>query len=95
MATPKPPPGFERNVRVSHSHFIESIDFDAFCFCKGGHDRGPGFAAKRHFPLPSPEASPEGTYVGQHSQGIGGHYQQSHLQKRQRLSSNRARGRPF
>lgn len=24
--------------------------------------------------LPSPEPSPEGTYIGQHSQGIGGHY---------------------
>lgn len=44
----------------------------------GGH--------KRPFPrlLPSPEPSPEGAYVGQHSQGLGGHYADSHL-KRKRI----------
>ena len=31
---------------------------------------------------PSPEQSPEGTYVGQHSQGIGGHYASSYLTKK-------------
>ncbi|XP_027488128.1 ribonucleoprotein PTB-binding 1-like, partial [Corapipo altera] len=34
--------------------------------------------------LPSPEPSPEGCYVGQHSQGLGGHYADSHL-KRKRI----------
>ncbi|XP_052274563.1 uncharacterized protein LOC127874351 isoform X2 [Dreissena polymorpha] len=34
--------------------------------------------------LPSPEPSPEGDYIGQHSQGIGGHYADSY--KRQKLS---------
>ena len=33
---------------------------------------------------PSPEQSPEGTYVGQHSQGIGGHYASSYLCKKAR-----------
>ncbi|XP_051827454.1 ribonucleoprotein PTB-binding 1 isoform X3 [Antechinus flavipes] len=34
--------------------------------------------------LPSPEPSPEGGYVGQHSQGLGGHYADSYL-KRKRI----------
>ncbi|XP_071275099.1 ribonucleoprotein PTB-binding 1 [Agelaius tricolor] len=34
--------------------------------------------------LPSPEPSPEGAYVGQHSQGLGGHYADSYL-KRKRI----------
>ncbi|KAL3880420.1 hypothetical protein ACJMK2_032658 [Sinanodonta woodiana] len=37
--------------------------------------------------LPPPEPSPEGDYVGQHSQGIGGHYADSITAKRQRLDS--------
>jgi len=36
-----------------------------------------------HF-VASPEPSPEGGYVGQHSQGIGGHYAESYLTKRRR-----------
>ena len=28
--------------------------------------------------VPSPEPSPEGYYVGQHSQGLGGHYADSY-----------------
>lgn len=32
--------------------------------------------------LPSPEKSPEGTYIGQHSQGIGGHYADSYFKKK-------------
>ncbi|ESP02444.1 hypothetical protein LOTGIDRAFT_172000 [Lottia gigantea] len=31
--------------------------------------------------LPAPEQSPEGTYVGQHSQGIGGHYADSYSKR--------------
>ncbi|XP_045888461.1 ribonucleoprotein PTB-binding 1 isoform X2 [Micropterus dolomieu] len=34
--------------------------------------------------IPSPEPSPEGSYVGQHSQGLGGHYADSYL-KRKRI----------
>ncbi|NWQ71334.1 RAVR1 protein, partial [Neopipo cinnamomea] len=44
----------------------------------GGHKR-----AFSHL-LPSPEPSPEGCYVGQHSQGLGGHYADSYL-KRKRI----------
>lgn len=35
--------------------------------------------------LPSPEPSPEGDYIGQHSQGIGGHYADTYT-KRQKLT---------
>lgn len=36
--------------------------------------------------VPSPEPSPEGDYIGQHSQGLGGHYADTYA-KRQRLNS--------
>ena len=36
--------------------------------------------------VPSPEESPEGSYIGQHSQGLGGHYAESYL-KRRRLNT--------
>ncbi|XP_062920210.1 ribonucleoprotein PTB-binding 1 isoform X7 [Mobula hypostoma] len=32
--------------------------------------------------LPSPEVSPDGSYVGQHSQGLGGHYADSYYKKK-------------
>ena len=32
--------------------------------------------------LPSPESSPDTAYIGQHSQGIGGHYLDSYILKR-------------
>uniref|UniRef100_A0A8C5P8Y9 Ribonucleoprotein PTB-binding 1 n=1 Tax=Leptobrachium leishanense TaxID=445787 RepID=A0A8C5P8Y9_9ANUR len=43
-------------------------------------------AQKRGFShlLPSPEPSPENDYIGQHSQGLGGHYADSYL-KRKRI----------
>ncbi|XP_048848090.1 ribonucleoprotein PTB-binding 1 isoform X2 [Brienomyrus brachyistius] len=46
----------------------------------------PVGAHKRLFSrlIPSPEPSPEGGYVGQHSQGLGGHYADSYL-KRKRI----------
>lgn len=48
-----------------------------------------------HELLPSPEPSPKGSYVGQHSQGIGGHYMDSHLSKRQCFSDHNHLGRRF
>ncbi|KAL5237531.1 hypothetical protein ACI65C_004941 [Semiaphis heraclei] len=42
------------------------------------HDTARG--QKRGIP-PSPELSPEGMYIGQHSQGIGGHYADSYLKR--------------
>lgn len=38
---------------------------------------------KRRF-LPSPEPSPEGNYIGQHSQGIGGHYADSYFKRKKK-----------
>ncbi|KAK3090090.1 hypothetical protein FSP39_009128 [Pinctada imbricata] len=37
--------------------------------------------------LPPPEPSPEGDYVGQHSQGIGGHYAETYTNKRRKLDN--------
>ncbi|KAM9610844.1 ribonucleoprotein PTB-binding 1 [Morphnus guianensis] len=56
----------------SHSHTSQS--------------KTPVGGQKRAFShlLPSPEPSPEGCYVGQHSQGLGGHYADSYL-KRKRI----------
>ncbi|NWV41043.1 RAVR1 protein, partial [Grantiella picta] len=50
------------------------------------HLKTPLGGQKRGFShlLPSPEPSPEGCYVGQHSQGLGGHYADSYL-KRKRI----------
>ncbi|XP_066473774.1 ribonucleoprotein PTB-binding 1 isoform X2 [Tiliqua scincoides] len=50
------------------------------------HSKTPVGGQKRAFShlLPSPEPSPEGSYVGQHSQGLGGHYADSYL-KRKRI----------
>ncbi|XP_063175102.1 ribonucleoprotein PTB-binding 1 isoform X3 [Chroicocephalus ridibundus] len=50
------------------------------------HSKTPLGGQKRAFShlLPSPEPSPEGCYVGQHSQGLGGHYADSYL-KRKRI----------
>ncbi|XP_058514038.1 ribonucleoprotein PTB-binding 1 isoform X2 [Ochotona princeps] len=52
----------------SHSHLLKTP--------LGGQKRS--FA---HL-LPSPEPSPEGSYVGQHSQGLGGHYADSYLKRK-------------
>ncbi|XP_042249775.1 ribonucleoprotein PTB-binding 1 isoform X3 [Thunnus albacares] len=52
----------------------------------GNAVRTPIGSHKRVFSrlIPSPEPSPEGGYVGQHSQGLGGHYADSYL-KRKRI----------
>jgi len=43
---------------------------------------------KRKASIPaSPESSPQGPYIGQHSQGLGGHYADSYWQKK-RLKQN-------
>ncbi|KAJ7317246.1 hypothetical protein JRQ81_003408, partial [Phrynocephalus forsythii] len=53
---------------------------------QGSYSKTPVGGQKRAFShlLPSPEPSPEGSYVGQHSQGLGGHYADSYL-KRKRI----------
>ncbi|XP_070597576.1 ribonucleoprotein PTB-binding 1 [Erythrolamprus reginae] len=69
-----PPMGTGENIfgptRSSHSGYIKT----------------PIGGQKRAFSrlLPSPEPSPEGSYIGQHSQGLGGHYADSYL-KRKRI----------
>ncbi len=46
----------------------------------------PTTLGKRKLPIPpSPEQSPEGNYIGQHSQGLGGHYADSYWRKRSKF----------
>lgn len=45
--------------------------------------------------LPPPEASPEGAYVGQHSQGIGGHYADSYGKRKRYDTSITAKGSSY
>ncbi|CDQ73621.1 unnamed protein product [Oncorhynchus mykiss] len=59
---------------VSHSNMYPSGLGMKVSTPVGGHKRL----------IPSPEPSPEGGYVGQHSQGLGGHYADSYL-KRKRI----------
>lgn len=47
-----------------------------------GYTTPIGHKRKSNHILPSPEPSPENGYVGQHSQGLGGHYQDSYLTKK-------------
>ncbi|NXF14025.1 RAVR1 protein, partial [Smithornis capensis] len=75
-----PPPQFPAppTPLSLHSRPFPSLRFPVFQTPLGGHKR-----AFSHL-LPSPEPSPEGCYVGQHSQGLGGHYADSYL-KRKRI----------
>lgn len=41
-----------------------------------------GQKRKYHHLLPSPEPSPENDFIGQHSQGLGGHYADSYLKRK-------------
>ncbi|KAG5832822.1 hypothetical protein ANANG_G00295230 [Anguilla anguilla] len=60
-----------------------AVKVGSACGRKCVHARG---GQKRLFSrlIPSPEPSPEGGYVGQHSQGLGGHYADSYM-KRKRI----------
>uniref|UniRef100_A0A9J7YGY3 Ribonucleoprotein PTB-binding 1 n=1 Tax=Cyprinus carpio carpio TaxID=630221 RepID=A0A9J7YGY3_CYPCA len=63
---------------VTHSSLFSAVP--------GADMKTPVGGQKRLFSrlIPSPEPSPEGGYVGQHSQGLGGHYADSYL-KRKRI----------
>ncbi|RXG54874.1 Ribonucleoprotein PTB-binding 2, partial [Armadillidium vulgare] len=50
----------------------------------GGFSTPVGQKRKSSHFLPSPEPSPENGYIGQHSQGIGGHYADSYLTKKKK-----------
>ena len=68
---------------ICQSNWERFLEIAACVFCKlqtpiGGHKRVYSGL------IPSPEPSPEGGYVGQHSQGLGGHYADSYL-KRKRI----------
>lgn len=62
------------------------LDYEDQSLPSGNPCKTPIGAQKRGFShlIPSPEPSPEGCYVGQHSQGLGGHYADSYM-KRKRI----------
>ncbi|KAG8574016.1 hypothetical protein GDO81_009004 [Engystomops pustulosus] len=62
------------------------LDYEEQSLPSGNQFKTPIGAQKRGFShlIPSPEPSPEGGYVGQHSQGLGGHYADSYM-KRKRI----------
>ncbi|KAM3927075.1 ribonucleoprotein PTB-binding 1 [Leptodactylus fuscus] len=62
------------------------LDYEEQSLPSGNLCKTPIGAQKRGFShlIPSPEPSPEGGYVGQHSQGLGGHYADSYM-KRKRI----------
>ena len=50
----------------------------------------PGCGLKRKLPIPpSPENSPDGPFIGQHSQGLGGHYADSYFNRSRSPYSNK------
>ncbi|XP_075715082.1 ribonucleoprotein PTB-binding 1 isoform X2 [Rhinoderma darwinii] len=63
-----------------------ALDYEDQSLPSGNSCKTPIGAQKRGFShlIPSPEPSPEGGYVGQHSQGLGGHYADSYM-KRKRI----------
>jgi len=73
-----PQPSYSGHM-VFSGHMTSSDDVIGCRTPVSGHKR----SRRPHF-VASPEPSPEGGYVGQHSQGIGGHYAESYLTKRRR-----------
>ncbi|XP_050962248.1 ribonucleoprotein PTB-binding 1 isoform X2 [Labeo rohita] len=76
-------PSTQLNKAVGMPPMTHSSLFSA---APGAGMKTPVGGQKRLFSrlIPSPEPSPEGGYVGQHSQGLGGHYADSYL-KRKRI----------
>ncbi|KAF7691012.1 ribonucleoprotein PTB-binding 1 isoform X3 [Silurus meridionalis] len=76
-------PSTQLNKAVGMPPMSHSSVFSA---APGSGIKTPVGGQKRLFSrlIPSPEPSPEGGYVGQHSQGLGGHYADSYL-KRKRI----------
>ncbi|KAL2101545.1 hypothetical protein ACEWY4_003306 [Coilia grayii] len=69
------------------AHWMPPLSHSSvFSPAPGSEMKTPVGGQKRLFSrlIPSPEPSPEGGYVGQHSQGLGGHYADSYL-KRKRI----------
>ncbi|KAK6634493.1 hypothetical protein RUM43_011894 [Polyplax serrata] len=82
--TPQRPIGFEAqilsksNIRTTPPSYVayQSPDWTSNLYGSPLPANVTPVGQKRKYTrfLPSPEPSPEGSYIGQHSQGIGGHY---------------------
>ncbi|XP_026785311.2 ribonucleoprotein PTB-binding 1 isoform X2 [Pangasianodon hypophthalmus] len=83
FGAPGTAPSTQLNKAVGMPPMTHSSVFSA---APGSGAKTPVGGQKRLFSrlIPSPEPSPEGGYVGQHSQGLGGHYADSYL-KRKRI----------
>ncbi|KAG7316880.1 hypothetical protein KOW79_019178 [Hemibagrus wyckioides] len=83
FGAPGTAPSTQLNKAVAKPPMMPSSVFSA---APGSGVKTPIGGQKRLFSwlIPSPEPSPEGGYVGQHSQGLGGHYADSYL-KRKRI----------
>ncbi|XP_062846362.1 ribonucleoprotein PTB-binding 1 [Trichomycterus rosablanca] len=83
FGVPRNVPSTQLNKAVGMPPVTHSSVFSA---APGAGIKTPVGGQKRLFSrlIPSPEPSPEGSYVGQHSQGLGGHYADSYL-KRKRI----------
>ncbi|TSZ68948.1 Ribonucleoprotein PTB-binding 1 [Bagarius yarrelli] len=83
FGAPGSAPHTQLNKAVAKPPMTPSSVFSA---APGSGAQTPVGGQKRLFSwlIPSPEPSPEGGYVGQHSQGLGGHYADSYL-KRKRI----------
>ncbi|KAL4659148.1 ribonucleoprotein PTB-binding 1 isoform X2 [Arapaima gigas] len=79
------PPTAQLNKAVGMPPMVQTSSTQ-FSTSLGSPVKTPIGSQKRLFSrlIPSPEPSPEGSYVGQHSQGLGGHYADSYL-KRKRI----------
>ncbi|NXA56417.1 RAVR1 protein, partial [Nothocercus julius] len=75
--------GLQAGLKQSHLGKVSTGSAPGIPRCAPGTPGAPHKRAFSHL-LPSPEPSPEGCYVGQHSQGLGGHYADSYL-KRKRI----------
>ncbi|KAK3511754.1 hypothetical protein QTP70_020757 [Hemibagrus guttatus] len=83
FGAPGTAPSTQLNKAMARPPMMPSSVFSA---APGTGVKTPVGGQKRLFSwlIPSPEPSPEGGYVGQHSQGLGGHYADSYL-KRKRI----------
>ena len=71
-----------RNLTAPHPQPIVPFQLGVGGGAGGGFSTPVAQKRKSNHFLPSPEPSPENGYVGQHSQGIGGHYADSYKKKR-------------
>ena len=75
MGLPSPPPPVSSNPQLAVGAQLAAA--------AAAMTTPPMAGMKRKLTIPpSPEQSPDGPYIGQHSQGLGGHYADSYWRKK-------------